>query len=80
MVGQFGECLCGADAYASRNTYLLAHALAYSAADFSPRAGYEKAVMYSDHPANLKASEKMGQLFDLIRERNDLTKPEDIHA
>src|SRR5690606_9130210 len=27
-----------------------------------------------------KASEKMGQLFDLIRERNDLTKPEDIHA
>ena len=47
---------------------------------FLPLAGYEKAVMYSEHPADLKATEKMGQLFDLIRERNDLTKPEDIHA
>lgn len=47
---------------------------------FLPLAGYEKAVMYSEHPADLKASEKMGRLFDLIRERNDLTKPEDIHA
>lgn len=47
---------------------------------FLPLAGYEKAVMYSEHPADLKATEKMGQLFDLIRERNVLTKPEDIHA
>ena len=47
---------------------------------FLPLAGYEKAVMHSEHPADLNASEKMGQLFDLIRERNDLTKPEDIHA
>jgi type I restriction-modification system DNA methylase subunit len=42
--------------------------------------GYEKAIMYSEHPADIKASEKMGQLFDLIRERNVLSKPEDIHA
>mgnify|MGYP003635357757 CR=1 FL=1 len=54
--------------------------LAKSYAFFLPLAGYEKAVMYSEHPADLKASEKMGQLFDLIRERNDLTKPDDIHA
>jgi hypothetical protein len=27
---------------------------------FLPLAGYEKAVMYSEHPADLKASEKMG--------------------
>lgn len=54
--------------------------LAQNYAFFLPLAGYEKAVMYSEHPADLKASEKMGQLFDLIRERNDLTKPEDIHA
>lgn len=47
---------------------------------FLPLAGYKKAVMFSEHPADLKASEKMGQLFDLIRERNDLTKAEDIHA
>jgi len=47
---------------------------------FLPLAGYEKAVMYSEHPADVKASEKMGRLFDLIRERNDLSKPEDIHA
>lgn len=47
---------------------------------FLPLAGYEKAVMHSEHPADLKASEKMGQLFDLIKERNDLSQPEDIHA
>jgi len=47
---------------------------------FLPLAGYEKAVMYTEHPADVKASEKMGDLFDLIRERNDLSKLEDIHA
>lgn len=47
---------------------------------FLPLAGYEKAIMYSEHPADVKASEKMGQLFDLIRERNDLSTPEEIHA
>src|SRR5690554_1387601 len=47
---------------------------------FLPLAGYEKAIMYSEHPADVKASEKMGQLFDLIRERNELSKPEDIHV
>ncbi len=43
-------------------------------------AGYEKAVMHSEHPADIKATEKMGQLYDLIKERNDLSKKEDIHA
>lgn len=47
---------------------------------FLPLAGYEKAVIFSEHPADLKASEKMGKLFDVIREGNDLTKAEDIHA
>ncbi|CAM5208893.1 hypothetical protein OURE66S_01856 [Oligella ureolytica] len=47
---------------------------------FLPLAGYEKAIMFSEHPADLKASEKMGQLFDHIKESNDLTKEEDIHA
>ena len=47
---------------------------------FLPLAGYEKAVMHSEHPADVKASEKMGRLFDLIRERNEVSKPEDIHA
>src|SRR5690554_5552717 len=47
---------------------------------FLPLAGYEKAVMFSEHPADLKASEKMGKLFDMVRERNDLTQAEDIHA
>jgi hypothetical protein len=38
---------------------------------FLPLAGYEKAIMYSEHPADIKACEKMGQLFDLIREQHD---------
>ena len=47
---------------------------------FLPLAGYEKAVMFSEHPADIKASENMGRLFDLIKQNNDLTKAEDIHA
>ena len=44
---------------------------------FLPLAGYEKAIMFSEHPADIRASEKMGRLFDQI---NDLSKPEDTHA
>lgn len=48
---------------------------------FLPLTGqFEKAVVHSEHPADLRASEKMGQLFDLIRERNKLESKEDIHA
>lgn len=47
---------------------------------FLPLAGYEKAVMHSEHPADIRASEKMGQLFDLIKAQNDLSNPEDVHA
>ena len=47
---------------------------------FLPLAGYEKAIMFSEHPADIRASEKMGRLFDLIKQRNALTTPEDIHA
>lgn len=47
------------------------HLLDKQYAFFLPLAGYEKAIMYSEHPADIKASEKMGQLFDLIRERYD---------
>ena len=47
---------------------------------FLPLAGYEKALMFSEHPADIKASENMGRLFDLIKHSNDLTKREDIHA
>lgn len=68
------------DLKADERLDILFDELAQNYAFFLPLAGYEKAVMFSEHPADLKASEKMGQLFDLIRERNDLTKPEDIHA
>lgn len=47
---------------------------------FLPLAGLEKAVISSENPADVKAAEKMGKLFDLIRVHNDLSKPEDIHA
>lgn len=47
---------------------------------FLPLAGYEKAIMFSEHPADIRASEKMGRLFDQIKQINDLSKPEDIHA
>ena len=47
---------------------------------FLPLAGYAKAVMRSEHPADVKASEKMGSLFDMIRERNEMNSADDIHA
>lgn len=47
---------------------------------FLPLAGYEKAIMFSEHPADIRASEKMGRLFDQIKQINDLSKPEDTHA
>lgn len=47
---------------------------------FLPLVGLEKAILNSENPADVKAAEKMGKLFDLIKERNDLSKTEDIHA
>jgi hypothetical protein len=47
---------------------------------FLPLVGLEKAILNSENPADVKAAEKMGKLFDLIKERNDLSKAEDIHV
>lgn len=47
---------------------------------FLPLVGIEKAIISSENPADVKAAEKMGKLFDLIRIQNDLSKPADIHA
>lgn len=47
---------------------------------FLPLVGLEKAIISSENPADVKAAEKMGKLFDLIRTLNDLSQPADIHA
>ena len=47
---------------------------------FLPLVGLEKAILNSENPADVKAAEKMGKLFDLIKERNELSKAEDIHV
>jgi len=47
---------------------------------FLPLVGLEKAILNSENLADVKAAEKMGKLFDLIKERNELSKVEDIHA
>lgn len=47
---------------------------------FLPLAGFEKATIYSENPADVKAAEQMGRLFDLIKERNPPKTPEDIHV
>ena len=47
---------------------------------FLPLVGLEKAIIGSENPADVKAAEKMGQLFDIIRTHNQLSTPEDIHA
>ncbi|MBE8597410.1 class I SAM-dependent DNA methyltransferase [Xenorhabdus sp. BG5] len=46
---------------------------------FLPLVGLEKALTSSENPADVKAAEKMGKLFDLIKINNNLTNTEDIH-
>lgn len=45
-----------------------------------PLAGLERAREYSEHPADVQASEKMGRLFDHIRKLNEFNTPDDLHA
>src|SRR5690625_4821048 len=47
---------------------------------FLPLAGYEKAFMFSDHPADSKAAGQMGRLFDIIRQINPIETDADIHV
>lgn len=47
---------------------------------FLPLTGqYEKAVAYAEHPADVKACEKMGKLYDRIRAVNHIEE-NDLHA
>lgn len=47
---------------------------------FLPLTGqYEKAVAYAEHPADVKACEKMGRLYDCIRATNHY-ESDDLHA
>lgn len=47
---------------------------------FLPMTGlYEKAIAYAEHPADIKACEKMGRLYDAIRTINHYEKNE-LHA
>lgn len=46
---------------------------------FLPLTGlYEKAISYKEHAADIKACEKLGQIYDLIIQRNDYGK-ENLH-
>lgn len=47
---------------------------------FLPLVGLEKKILGSENLADVRAAEKMGKLFDLIRIQNDLSLPADIHA
>lgn len=47
---------------------------------FLPLAGLEKSYIHNESVADVKAAEKMGRLFDLIRERNQITTAEDVHS
>ncbi|MEG8244852.1 class I SAM-dependent DNA methyltransferase [Pseudomonas paracarnis] len=47
---------------------------------FLPLAGLEKSYIHSESVADVKAAEKMGRLFDLVRERNQVNTVEEVHA
>jgi len=47
---------------------------------FLPWAGMEKAQHQSENPADIKAAERMGQLYDIIRADNPDQSEEDQHA
>ena len=54
--------------------------LALNAAFFMPWAGVEKTQLEAAHYADIKAAEKMAQLYDEIRKVNDVESDEEIHA
>ena len=47
---------------------------------FLPLAGLEKSRSHAESVADVKAAEKMGRLFDLIRERNQIVTGAEVHA
>ncbi len=47
---------------------------------FLPLAGLKKDADYSDQEADVKAAERLGRLFDLIRYRNNINTDEEVHA
>lgn len=47
---------------------------------FLPLAGIEKYELTDEHPADIKAAYKLGQLCDVIRRHNTIDTPEKIHA
>lgn len=47
---------------------------------FLPWAGLEKSQFQSENPADVKAAERMGRLYDLILEDNPTEEKDEIHA
>ena len=47
---------------------------------FLPWAGMKKAIMQVDNPADVKAAEKMIQMYDELRKDNQFNTPEEIHG
>jgi len=47
---------------------------------FLPLAGIEKYELTDEHPADIKAAYKLGQLCDVIRRHNTIDTPEKTHA
>lgn len=54
--------------------------LAKSYAFFLPLAGIEKFEIASEHPADVKAAYKMGQLADILRRHNEIDTDDKRHA
>ena len=47
---------------------------------FLPLAGLKKDAEYTDKEADVKAAERLGRLFDLIRYRNNISSDHEVHA
>nr|WP_320013125.1 DNA methyltransferase [uncultured Desulfobulbus sp.] len=47
---------------------------------FLPWAGLEKSQLHSENPADIKAADKMGKLYDLILQDNKVSNEADRHA
>lgn len=47
---------------------------------FLPLAGIEKYELTDEHPADIKAAYKLGQLCDVIRRHNEIDTPDKVHA
>ncbi|WP_046078677.1 DNA methyltransferase [Halomonas sp. HG01] len=79
VVTDFGE-LTALDTKTDERLEVVFSELATQYLFFAPMAGLERTEHFEEASADLKAAAKMGRLFDRLKEVNEFSTPEQLHA